>query len=200
MDHLRFSGKSEKEQCEALENILRDTPLVLEVLNVMREINLADWWVVSGAIYNSVWNYLTERPLETGIKDIDVIYFDDHDLSYEAEDKEISRVDEMFRGLTIPIELRNQARVHLWYQEKYGRSFSALKSADESLERYASKTHAVAVRLEADDTMSIFAPFGLDHMFSFRMEPNRALQNKVTHEEKGKRAKSIWPELEIVPW
>ncbi|MBL4893107.1 MAG: nucleotidyltransferase family protein [Rhizobiaceae bacterium] len=200
MDHLRFSGKTDIEQRDALEGIVRDAPLLMKVLQGMREIGLPEWWIASGSIYNSVWNHLTNRTPETGIKDFDVIYFDGSDLSYEAEDVQISLVDEKFKGISIPIELRNQARTHIWYPGRFGRPYAALKSAAESLERYASKTHAVAVRLEADDTMTIFAPFGLDYMFSFKMVPNHVLENRNTHEEKGSRAKAIWPELEVLPW
>ncbi|MFK5979403.1 MAG: nucleotidyltransferase family protein [Rhizobiaceae bacterium] len=200
MDHLRFSGKTDAEQQDALETIIRKTPLLMEVLQGMREIDLPDWWIVSGAIYNTVWNHLTNRPSETGIKDIDVIYFDDSDLSYEAEDRQISLVDEMFKDATIPIELRNQARVHLWYFKKFGRPYAPLTSALESLQKYASKTHAVAIRLEAGDQMTIHAPFGLDYIFSFQMAPNHGAENQATHEEKGARAKSVWPELEILSW
>jgi hypothetical protein len=68
------------------------------------------------------------------------------------------------------------------------------------LERYASKTHAVAARLDADGRMAILAPFGRDHIFSFRIVPNHVLENRRAHEEKGARAKSVWPELIVEPW
>ena len=48
--------------------------------------------------------------------------------------------------------------------------------------------------------MAIVAPFGLDDLFSFRMVPNPALDNRASHTRKGERAKTIWPELTIVPW
>jgi len=123
LDHLRFSEKTEDEQRDALEIIVRKMPLLMEVLQGMREIDLPEWWVASGAIYNSVWNHLTNRPPETGIKDFDVIYFDDSDLSYEAEDEQIFRVDEKFDAIPIPIELRNQARTHIWYPGRFGRPY-----------------------------------------------------------------------------
>ena len=66
--------------------------------------------------------------------------------------------------------------------------------------RYASKTHSVAVRLEADDTLTILAPFGLDDIFSFRVVPNPALMNRPAHDAKGARAKAQWPEITVVPW
>ena len=68
------------------------------------------------------------------------------------------------------------------------------------LERFASRTHAVGLRLEADDALTVLAPFGLDDLFSFRITPNLALANRRTHEAKGARARRVWPEVTVVPW
>jgi hypothetical protein len=53
---------------------------------VARHLCLPDWLVFSGAVYQPVLNHLTGRPLDYGIKDYDLAYFDPSDLSYEAED------------------------------------------------------------------------------------------------------------------
>jgi hypothetical protein len=90
--------------------------------------------------------------------------------------------------------------VHLWFPEKFKQPFKPLTSSGEMLLRYASKTHAVALRLEADDTVSVLAPFGLDDIFSFRITPNRVLQNEPAHTAKGARAKAVWPEIVVEPW
>lgn len=172
----------------------------MSVLEGLREIGLNDWLLVAGAIYNTVWNQLTNRPTLTGIKDIDVFYFDDSDLSWEAEDRVIEQVSAHFERLPLPVETRNQARVHLWFPEKFGQPFAPLKSSAEMMWRYASKTHSVGVKLEADNSLTFEAPFGLDDMFSFRMVPNHVLANKKAHDEKGARAKRTWPELTVEPW
>ena len=200
MDHLRYAGLSAIEQKKALEQIIRSQPMLMELLAELREFSLPDWLLVSGAIYNNVWNFLTERPFMRGVKDFDVFYFDDADLSYGAEDEVIKRAERRFAHLPAPVEVRNQARVHLWYEEKFRQKFSPLTSSAEMLSRFASKTHAVGVRLEANDTISIVAPFGLDDIFSFRIVPNYRLDNRAAHEAKAKRAKQNWPELVVEHW
>lgn len=200
MEHLRYSGKTHVEQRAALEKILRDNDVVMTVLRGLRELDLHDWMLVAGAIYNGVWNVLTEQPVLNGVKDIDVFYFDDTDLSYEAEDAVIQRANRKFADLPLPVEVRNQARVHLWFPQKFKQPFSPLTSSAESLLRYASKTHAVGVHLDHNDKMTIHAPFGLDLIFSFRVVPNHVLENRVAHEEKGTRAKKSWPQLSVEPW
>lgn len=199
-DHLRYAGASDTMQRAALESIVRNQPVLMAVLEGLRALDLPDPLVGSGAIYNSVWNTLTGRPPLTGIKDVDVVYFDDIDLSYEAEDRVIGRAARQFTAIPLPVEVRNQARVHLWFPQKFGMSYPQLRSSAEMMLYFASKTHAVAARLEADDRLSIFSPFGLDDIFAFRVTPNPALDNRKTHHAKAERNQAIWPELTVVPW
>lgn len=199
-EHLRYSGLDDAAQRAALEDIVRSSPLLMEVLAGLDDDTLPDHLLVAGAIYNLVWNRLTGRPDLTGINDIDVFYFDDSDLSYEAEDVVIQRLARRFAKLPLPVQVRNQARVHLWFPQKFGIPFTPLGSSSEMLSLYASKTHSVGIRFEPDDTLRIVAPFGLDDIFSFRIVPNRVLMNKPAHEAKAARAKSVWPELTVVPW
>ena len=165
-----------------------------------REMDLPDWWLVSGVLYNSVWNHLTGKPSAYGIKDIDLFYFDDADHSYEAEDAVIKRGEAAFDGLAVPVEIRNQARVHLWFEQRFGAVYPKLTSGKEGVSYFASKTHAVGVRLEPDGRLLLHAPFGLDDIFSFRVTPNHSLDNKVTYHAKAKRQMKLWPDLTLVPW
>lgn len=198
--HLRLAGAPAEVQRAELETIIRAEPELMRVLAAIRELEVPDGWLVSGAIYNCVWNRLTGRPGLFGVNDIDIIYFEGADLSWEAEDRVIRALEAELPDLPVPVQPRNQARVHLWYEQKFGFPFAPLSEATETLLRYASKTHAVAARLDGTGAMEIRAPFGLDDMFSFRLTPNTATENRRTHLQKGERIKKLWPEVEIVPW
>jgi hypothetical protein len=201
-DHLRFAGQSPERQAAALIEIVRLSPLLVDALSGLRALALPDGWIVAGAIYNTVWNTLTGRPLLTGIKDVDVFYFDDADLSYEAEDRVIRLAAETFKDLPRPVEVRNQARVHLWYEAHFGEPCAPLRSSRDSIGHFASRTHSVAIRAgDNDGSIDVYAPFGLDDLFSFRITPCFArAHNRRTHEDKGARALAVWPELTVVPW
>lgn len=198
MDHLRHAGKSADHQQTALIEITRNAPHLMAILETAREMDLPDWWLVSGAIYNTVWNALTERPLTNGIKDADLFYFDT-DTSWEAEDAHIKRAAEIFPPVP-PVEVRNQARVHLWYEDHFGQPYTPLASSAEGIDRFASRTHAIGLRLEADDGLTLYAPYGLNDVFAFRLTPNAIRDNRATHEAKAKRQMALWPELTFVPW
>jgi uncharacterized protein len=172
---------------------------IMAFLRAARSLALPQWRFVSGGIYQTVWNALTNKPCGTGIKDLDLIYFDDSDLSWDAEDAIIKKAETAFAGRW-PVEIRNQARVHLWYEQRFGTAYAKLRSADESLERYASISHAVGVRLTDSGDIDIVAPFGLGDVFEMVIRPNRVLPNGPTHEAKAARAKAIWPSLTVIPW
>jgi len=199
-DHLRYAGLPEAKQREVLSAMVRDEPLLMEVLRGIRAEALPEGMLVAGALYHMVWNRLVGRPgLET-VNDFDVFYFDAADLSYEAEDVVIRRLAARFAHLSVPVQVRNQARVHLWFEGKFGAPFTPLHSAEEMIGRYAARAYAVGARLEADDRITIMAPFGLNELFSFRIVPNHALENRPLHEKKGVQLKALWPELRVEPW
>jgi uncharacterized protein len=178
-----------------LEGIVRADPDLMTLLECLHKARLPQWRIVSGCLYQTVWNVLTNRPRGTGIQDIDVIYFDDSDLSWEAEDAIIQRVT-----APGPLQIRNQARVHLWYEQHFGVPYAPLLSADEALSRYPVTVQAVGVRLEHDGSLDIVAPFGLDDVFAMVMRPNPACGHRPTFVAKVARACSIWPEVTVVDW
>ena len=185
---------------QRLTDIVRADAGLMHVLTTVRALGLPDWRLVSGAVYQAVWNARTGRPAGYGIKDYDLAYFDGSDLSYDAEDVVIKRVaaafDEPFRS---QVEVRNQARVHLWHPQKFGGSYAALTHTDEALTRFVAPCFAVGVRLEEDGEITVAAPFGLDDVFNLtiRPTPNRAVANDW--DRIIEKAKARWPELTVSP-
>ena len=181
-----------------LADIVRADPGLMHVLTTVRGLGLNDWRVFSGAVYQSVWNAVTGRPAGYGVRDYDLGYFD-ADVSWDAEDMVIRRVaaafDEPFRSM---VEVRNQARVHLWFEGKFGEPYSALTGTDEALARFVAPAFAVGVRLEDDGSVSVAAPFGLEDVFSLilRPNPNRPLARGWDKAVASARAR--WPELTIL--
>lgn len=161
---------------------------------------LPAWRIVSGVLYNAVWNALDGRPSGYGVNDVDLFYHDGSDLSWEAEDAVIRVAAPHFESLGLPVEIRNQARVHLWYEGKFGRPCPAYDSIEHAIDHFASRAHCVGLRLEPDGRFDLYAPFGVDEIFERRLRPNRALPNAETHRMKGARIKVFWPATIVEPW
>lgn len=182
-----------------LETILRASPSMMGVLETARALDLPDWLIFSGAIYQRVLNDLTGRDPDYGIKDYDLGYFDPTDISYDAEDAVIRRVAAAYPPpFDRLVEVRNQARVHVWFEGKFGEPYTPLGSSAEALERFVSATFAVGVRLERDDRMTVVAPFGLADLFALRMRPNPTRKTR-NFERTAMGLTARWPELIVAP-
>jgi uncharacterized protein len=181
---------------ERLVEIIAASPRVMQVLKIARAAGLPDWRLVAGSIYGTVWNALTGRDLDHGIKDYDICYYDP-DTSWEAEDVVIKAVAAITPPDLLPlVEVRNQARVHLWFGAKFGGDYPPLSNTDEALTRYLCYSDAVAVRLEADDSLSVAAPFGLDDIFSMTMRPNPRRGTTGNRAAKVASVQARWPEVQ----
>lgn len=180
-----------------LESIVRATPNLMHVLTTVRALDPPDWLIFSGAIYQPVLNHLTGRPADYGIKDYDVGYFDASDTSYEAEDVVIRRTAAAFEPpFREMVEVRNQARVHLWFEQRFGEPYEPLGASAEALARFTSTVFAVGVRLEHDDQLTIRAPFGLEDLFAMRLRPN-PVRRAGGFQRTAEAAQRRWPELVI---
>ena len=183
--------------------IVRGVPTTMQVLETVRALDLPDWMIFSGAVYQPVWNHLTGRAPDYGIKDYDVAYHDDSDTSYEAEDVVIKRVAAAFEPpLRDLVEVRNQARVHLWFEKKFGADepYPPLEDSAAALKRFVATAFCVGVRLEADDSLRVWAPFGLEDLFALRLRPNPLrLKGAGGWERTTASAKARWPEISIEP-
>ncbi|GLS01947.1 hypothetical protein GCM10007859_19670 [Brevundimonas denitrificans] len=181
-----------------LVEIVRADPGLMHVLTTVRGLGLNDWRVFSGAVYQSVWNAVTGRPAGYGRKDYDLGYFDP-DTSWDAEDAVIRRVaaafDEPFRS---DVEVRNQARVHLWFMDRFGEPYEPLTGTDEALTRFVAPAFAVGVRLEADDRISVAAPFGLEDVFSMTLRPNPNRPLAKGWDRVVASARARWPEIQVI--
>jgi hypothetical protein len=178
---------------QRLIGILRASPTLMRVMEGVRALGLPDWRLVSGCVYQTAWNHLTGRDPDYGLKDYDTVYFDP-DPSWEAEDLFIR---EAFPPpLDAMVEVRNQARVHLWFEQKFGEPYAPLGSTDEALERFVCPAFAVGARLERDDRITLAAPFGLDDLFAMRLRPNpnRRISAEAFARVSGS-AGARWPEL-----
>ncbi|MGH7022572.1 MAG: nucleotidyltransferase family protein [Caulobacteraceae bacterium] len=180
-----------------LVTILEETPGLMRIMRGARGLALPDWMIFSGAIYQPVWNRLTGRPLEHGLKDYDLAYFDASDLSYEAEDAVIRRVAAAFEPpLRDMVEARNQARVHLWFEDHFGEAYGPLAKSAEALARFTAPAFAVGARLETDGRLTVFAPFGLDDLFALRLRPN-PIRPSAAFGRTAETARRRWPEVSI---
>ncbi len=180
-----------------LAEILTASPRLMTVLETARELDLPDWMIFSGGIYQTAWNALTGRDPDYGIKDYDLGYFDP-DTSWDAEDAAIVRARQAYRPpLDGLVEVRNQARVHLWFEQRFGEAYAPLIRTADALTRFVSPTFAVGARLSAGGEIEIVAPFGVEDIFALRIRPNPLRPQSGGFDRAARSAQARWPEITV---
>lgn len=188
------------EQLESLRAVLSRNDVLTEVLARTATLGLPGWYVTAGCLFQTVWNVATDRPPTSGIKDYDVFYFEADDLSWEAEDAVIKTGKAVFADLPAEVEIRNEARVHLWYEDKFGVACPPYDSAEAAIDSFAATTCCLGVRLEADGRWRVYAPHGLSDVFNLVVRPNPVLAPRAVYEAKAARWREQWPELTVLDW
>ena len=183
-----------------LRECLQQNALLWCILSNASGLNLNDWYVGAGAICQTVWNINHGKTPAEGIQDIDLIYFDNTDLSAQAESRVQRLVSNSFSNLPIPIEAVNQARVHLWYRQEFGFDIRPYRSSREAIDSWPTTASSIGVRLSRDESFSVYAPFGLSDIDNMIVRPNKALINQTIYESKALRWKKAWPKLTIIDW
>lgn len=173
---------------------------VIRVLDAAARMALPGWYLVAGCLYQTVWNVVTGQSPEAGILDYDLAYFDASDLSWDAEDSIIQAGRTVFGDLTAPVQIRNQARVHLWYEHKFGVPCPPHSSTEAAIDTFEATTACLGVRTEPGGRWRIYAPHGLADVFNLVVRPNPALASREVYQAKTARWQRQWPSLTVLPW
>ncbi|HEX3039962.1 MAG TPA: nucleotidyltransferase family protein [Caproiciproducens sp.] len=187
-------------QIEALEHIIMSSPIICTAVKRARQSGIDQYYLAAGCIAQTVWNYLSGLPLEYGIKDIDFIYFDPTNLGSESENEVVSQVKDLYSDLAIEIDVKNEARVHLWYKNHFGYAIEPYSSLEAAVNTFPTTATAIGIRLEKNNKFRVYAPFGLNDLFGRIVRANKVQITKEIYDNKVSSWRAKWPELRIIPW
>ncbi|WP_273826256.1 MULTISPECIES: nucleotidyltransferase family protein [Pseudomonas] len=180
---------------ERLISLAMLNPANAQITARLPSLGLNQCMLTAGCLFQAVWNHQAKLPADWGIKDYDVFYFDE-DLSWEAEDAVIRSVERLFQDLGVNIEVRNQARVHLWYEERFGRSYSQLHSTREGIDRYLIAGTCIGLDVASGE---VYAPYGLADVEQGILRINPEYPDPNLFEPKARSYQARWPWLRIIP-
>ncbi|RSD25345.1 nucleotidyltransferase family protein [Amycolatopsis eburnea] len=183
---------------DRLRDVLVRNEVLVDVLDRARGLGLPEWYLAAGCVVQTVWNVLTGREPTAGIADYDLVYFDGADLSWAGEDRVIRAAAETFADLAVDVEVRNEARVHLWYEAKFGVPCPPFASTEAAIDAFPAICSCVGVRLEPDGRWRLYAPHGLDDLFAMIVRANPVLAPRAVFERKAARWLGRWPELTVL--
>lgn len=170
-------------------------PVTSALLARWSAIALPDAWLSGSLLAQVRWNAVFGFPPLHGIADADIIYFDAHDLSQEGEQRHAGRIQALFADLPVRIDVKNEARVHLWYPDHFGVPIAPYQSAVDATTTFPTTASAVAIT-----PTSLSAPFGLADLWQPVVRANATLIGPEIYAAKARRWAACWPDLSILPW
>ena len=175
-------------------------PAVVQIVHRAPMLGLPDMWVVSGCLFQTVWNVLAGDNPMRAIKDYDLFYFDSSDCSSESEQDANRRAAELFSDLGCEIDVRNQARVHMWYAEEFGvDGYPRLTKSTDGIDNFLAVCCMVAVRRTSVGRIELYAPLGVEDVLNRIMRPNPWYPNAPgdCYNIKAERWRTLWPDLKV---
>lgn len=193
------------ERADELTELVLGSEWLLNILRIVAALDLPDCWVGAGAVRDLVWDTRFGHGFDpAGIADVDVVFFDPIDLSAAHEhaiERHLSELEP-----SVEWDVKNQARVHLWFEARFGHPAEPLTSTTDGVSTWPETATAVAVRLRSDSEpgspgLDIAAPLGLDDLLDGVWRRNHA---RVTDAEynariERKQPQRRWPGVAVLP-
>ena len=182
-----------------LKEILLKNPYIKVILKRTPKLKFSNWYLGAGCIAQTVWNYLSDNPLYAHIGDYDLVYFDNGDISEQTENKYRKKAEKVFKDLPIEVELVNEARVHTWYEQEFGKKIKQYISIENAIASWPTTATSIGVRLNDQGNFVIYTPFGLDDLFNMVVRANKKQITKEIYLKKVNKWTKYWPNLVVIP-
>ena len=151
--------------------------LIVALLDRTAGSDLPEWYLSGGCLFQTVWNIEHGFDASAGILfDYDLLYFDGADLSAHAEHR-VQKVSRKFADLPIEVEARNQARVHLWYEQEFGAPCRAFRRCEDGIDGFLAVCCCFGVR-QLNGERVIYSPYDFGDLFGLVVQPNVGRTNR----------------------
>ena len=198
---LEGKNKSLNEQLLVLESILNKSKKIKEILRVLEQYSkenqdFKNYYLAAGCINQTIFNYYHNYDLDYGIGDYDIVYYDE-DTSYEKEDIIIKDLKERLKHLDLKFDIKNEKRVHIWYNEKYKTNRKEYESVEDAISKWGTTITCLGVRME-NNKLIVCAPYGLNDLFNLTLRPVKIDFPKEMYNHKVDKWKSKWKLLKVI--
>ena len=200
VEEYNMQYKSLNEQIEKAIEILKMNTDLMDILDYMYELSLPNFYIAAGSIFQTIWNYYDNKPLNYGIKDIDIVYYDKDNTSKDSEHDLENKIIDHFKELDYEFDVHNEARMHLWKKENENQNIDSYKNSEDAIDQWIATVHAIGITKE-NGNIKIYAPYGLSDIFSRTIRPIKHKNNsKELYDKKIASWSNRFDNLNIVEW
>ena len=176
--------------------LVRSSAGLMAALRAVRELGLDSWCIGAGAVRSLVWDTLHGYTVPSPLDDVDVAYFEQ--AAKACRDAELERALRLAMP-AVSWEITNQATVHEWFRTALQMDVAPLPTLEAGIATWPEYATCVGVTLNADDSIGVIAPHGLEDLFALRVRHNPLRADAATYRRRlaAKRFAERWPLLRI---
>lgn len=174
-------------------DLIKNDSYMTNVLEAAEKLNLDDYWVCAGFIRNKIWDTLHNYSVRTPYNDVDIVYFNQTDLSTETETILEKKLGEM--KPEIPWEVVNQARMYEHHPDVFARC------AADGIAHFPETPTSIGIKLE-QGKLIMTAPHGVTDLLNGIVNPTPLFKSNGYRDVYRDRVLTknwnvIWPNLII---
>lgn len=151
-----------------VEKLIKQNSELMALLKIIHSFQINDCWLCAGTLRNYIWDYLSTGNTSSNINfsDIDVIFFDKN-ISYEQTVEIENQIKKKYPEYNWEIKNQYYMNIHSPNTEKY-------VSSTDAVSKFPEKCTAIAARLNDNQELEVFIPFGTNDLINFRVShPHR---------------------------
>lgn len=95
-------------------DMLQKNEKLMEILDFVHQLNLKDYYLAAGCVFQTIWNLQEQQEPMAHIHDIDLVYYDltnTYDTA-KARDKELETL--LNQRFALEFDVHNEAYMHQW--------------------------------------------------------------------------------------
>ena len=175
--------------------LIQNDDRMMDIIKAASQLNLPDWWICAGFVRSKIWDTLHGFENRTSTPDVDVIYYDQDDMSEKTE-KELEA--ELRRILPdVPWSVKNEARMHVINH------IDPYTSAEDAISKFPETATALGVKIDMANNLILTAPWGVDDVINLELKPTpfftETKERAAIYEGRvvKKNWKGIWEKIKV---
>lgn len=194
--------KTIDEQLKQAILILEKNTELMDILDYVYNLKLPNFYIASGIIFQTIWNYYDKLPLNNNVKDIDIIYYNKDNISVNKDLEYYNLINNyrLSKGYRLGIDVSNEARMHLWKKEKLNIDIKPYINSEDAIGKWVATINSIGLTKNKDG-LKIYAPYGLSDIYSRTIRPiKQEYTSKDIYNKKVKSWSKRFNNLNIIKW
>lgn len=175
---------------QVIVDLVKQDPLRVAALDCVYQRQLPQCYVAAGFVRNLVWDWLHQKVQPTLLSDVDVVYFEQSNVTIADETAIEQQLSRQMPQLNW--QVKNQARMHLCNGDH------PYQSTLDAMSYWPEYETAVAIRKIAADHYECISAFGFESLLQGWLTPNpKRCFETFAKRRAAKGWLDIWPQLRV---